>query len=281
MSTHLDNTYGAAFIGMVVAAVLYGVSCLQAFYYYTHQNDTWHNKLTVTAAMIFDTVHQALITHAVYTYTITDWGNVEQLQLMVWSLLVEVLFTALTALIVQSFLTMRIWRLSNRNIYITGACAVLVVAGFVSTIVYFFKALRFKTLASLATVEGESMAVNVFGAAADILIAATLCTILHVSRSRVHKFDAMINKLIIFSVNTGLLTSLCALGSLISTIAAGKTFIYVPFYFCLGRVYTNSLLATLNARKIIRGSSVTTRLGESISVSLAAPPKSPSGQVNM
>ena len=56
------------------------VSCVQAFYYYTHQNDSWHIKhsvresirilsivilswIEVTAVMIFDTVHQALITH--------------------------------------------------------------------------------------------------------------------------------------------------------------------------------------------------------------------------
>ena len=57
----------------------------------------------VTAVVIFDTVHQALITHTgecialiprllhginkaivVYTYTITDWGNPDQLQLIVW-----------------------------------------------------------------------------------------------------------------------------------------------------------------------------------------------------
>ena len=57
----------------------------------------------VTAVVIFDTIHQALITHTggciamiptllysinmaivVYTYTITDWGNPDQLQLIVW-----------------------------------------------------------------------------------------------------------------------------------------------------------------------------------------------------
>ena len=59
------------------------VSCVQALYYYTHQNDGWYLKLSVrssiqisihdflwvilytkvTAVVIFDTVHQALITH--------------------------------------------------------------------------------------------------------------------------------------------------------------------------------------------------------------------------
>ncbi|KAG7096666.1 hypothetical protein E1B28_004081 [Marasmius oreades] len=82
----------------------------------------------------------------------------------------------------------------------------------------------------------------------------------------------MISKLIVFSVSTGLLTSICAIASLISVrfcytkfllstmtlpllknLVWGKTLIYVTFYFCLGRLYSNSLLATLNARKSIRG----------------------------
>lgn len=57
------------------------VSCVQALYYFTNQNDGWYLKLSVrssiwifpsivvlsyvevTAVIIFDTVHQALITH--------------------------------------------------------------------------------------------------------------------------------------------------------------------------------------------------------------------------
>jgi len=236
---------------MVVAAVLYGVTCVQALYYYTHQNDGWYLQLSVTAVVIFDTIHQALITHTVYTYTITDWGNPDQLQLIVWSLLVEVIFTGLTALIVQGFLTMRIWRLSNRNIYITGTSVILIIGGFVTLIVYVARALQFVTLSSLERVKGESISVNVLGAAADLFIAGMLCSLLNVSRTGFRRSDAIINRLILFTVNTGLLTSLCALASLISILAAPNTYIYIAFFFCLGRLYTNSLLASLNARKVL------------------------------
>jgi len=210
------------------------------------------HQISVTA-IILDTLHQALITHTVYTYTITDWGNPAQLQVLVWSLLVEVIFTGITAFVVQSFLTIRIWRLSGRNVYITGTAATLVLGGLLSCIIYLSRAFKYKTLEGLANVKAESMSVNVIGAAADVLISGTLCTLLNFSRTGFHKSDAIINKLIIFTVNTGLLTSLCALASLISILVAGNTFVYIAFFFCLGRLYTNSLLATLNARKTIRG----------------------------
>ncbi|KAH0579391.1 hypothetical protein H2248_003530 [Termitomyces sp. 'cryptogamus'] len=43
------------------------------------------------------------------------------------------------------------------------------------------------------------------------------------------------------------------MASLISLIASPLTLIYATFYFCIGRLYTNSFLATLNARKAITG----------------------------
>ncbi|KAH6880981.1 hypothetical protein BKA70DRAFT_171516 [Coprinopsis sp. MPI-PUGE-AT-0042] len=250
----LDSTTGAAFVGMVVAAALHGVSCVQAWYYYTHQTDKWPTKLLVASVMIFDTVHQALITHTVYTYSITYWGSPAQLNNLVWSLLVEVLFNGFTAVLVQSFLTHRVYLLSNRNYFLTGVLVLLVAAEFVCVIVFTAISLQLETFTNLANLETLSVTVNALAAAGDVLIAASLCTILHKSRTGFRKSDTMINKLIIFSVNTGFLTSLCAVASLISITVAGHSFLYIAFFFCIGRLYTNSLLATLNARKKIRGS---------------------------
>ncbi|KAJ7467339.1 hypothetical protein B0H11DRAFT_2197312 [Mycena galericulata] len=47
--------------------------------------------------------------------------------------------------------------------------------------------------------------------------------------------------------------SLCALASLITLIISPKTLIYASFYFCIGRFFSNALLASLNARSVIRG----------------------------
>ncbi|KAF8075270.1 hypothetical protein FPV67DRAFT_1665992 [Lyophyllum atratum] len=245
----LDNTLGAAFIGVVVAAVLHGVSCVQAWYYYTHQKDTWPTKalvsgaehlyaivtefhLKVGAVMTFDTIHQILISHTVYTYVITNYDNPAHLGTLVWSLLVEVLFNGFTAVLVQGFLTMRVWRLSNRNIWFTSAVTILVVGEFGCVVAFGAMSLHFRTFAELQSLKYLSIAVNALAAAGDVLIAAILCTLLHRSRTGFHRSDTMINKLIV---------------------VAGNTFLYIAFFFCIGRLYSNSLLATLNARKMIRG----------------------------
>jgi len=62
-----------------------------------------------------------------------------------------------------------------------------------------------------------------------------------------------INKLIMFSISTGFLTSLDAIAAIVSITLWPHMFACVAFYFCIGRLYCNTLLVTLNARKGLRG----------------------------
>ncbi|KAF8812047.1 hypothetical protein BYT27DRAFT_7088201 [Phlegmacium glaucopus] len=263
------------------------VSCVQAWYYFTHQTDTWPIKLLVSAVMFFDTIHQALITHTVYTYTITNWGNPAELQKLVW--LVEVLFNGFTALLVQSFLAIRVWRLSNRRIALTSVVALLVLGEFGMYLLHFSSTINLETDVAIYYNQALSILVNALAAAGDVLIAATLCIILHLSRTGFHrqvtpvaqlkKRAFNIDRLYLplldsFNIQKLILLSICAVASLVSIVVAGHTFIYIGFFFCIGRLYTNSLLATLNARKMIRiaGEGIQTT-SENLSVSLREFPK--------
>ncbi|KAA1465966.1 hypothetical protein DENSPDRAFT_876136 [Dentipellis sp. KUC8613] len=249
----LDSTMGATFVGVLVGAMLYGVSCLQTWHYYReYSHDAFSIKLLVGAVWVCDTVHQILISHTMYTYVITNFANPAILGELVWSLIVEVLFNGFTAVLVQCFFTLRIYRLSNKNVPITAVVLLLVIGQFGVTVAYASKAIHMTTFAQLATLKGLSMSVNALTAASDVSIAVALCSMLHRSRTGFRASDSMINKLILFTMNTGLLTSLDAICSLASIAASPNTFIYICFFFTLGRLYSNSLLATLNARKAIR-----------------------------
>lgn len=260
-----DNTFGAFLIGVVVSAALYGVTCLQTWYYFSRYfSDPWYTKLLVGAVFVSDTTHQALITHTVYTYLVTDFGNASDLEKLVWSLSVEVLFNGFTGFMVQSFLAKRVYHLSNKNMIITASVMSLVIAEFVIVIIYVAKAVGLTTFAQVPQIRSLSMSINAIAAAGDILIAVLLCTLLQRSRTGFRRSDTMIKKLMLFTINTGLLTSVCAMMSFISIAVWPDTYIYIAFYFCVGRLYCNSLLATLNARKGVRRDSC----DEHLSISL-------------
>jgi len=206
-----------------------------------------------------------LISHTVYTYVITNYGNAPQLGDLVWSLVVEVLFNGFTALLVQSFFVLRIWKLSERNLWLTIPVLLLVLGEFGAVLGYVIQALQLSTFDQLDGLKPLSMTVNALAAAGDVLIAAILCTMLHRSRTGFKRSDSLINKLIIFTINTGFLTSVCAVLSLVTIVALPDTFVYICFYFTLGRLYSNSLLATLNARKLLRDKAA---VGEVLSLEL-------------
>ncbi|KAG7445905.1 uncharacterized protein BT62DRAFT_141887 [Guyanagaster necrorhizus] len=259
----VDNTMGAAFIGVIIAACLYGVSCVQTWYYFNqYQTDVWYIKSLVAIVWLFDSVHQALISHTVYYYVVTNFSNPTEQENLVWSILLEVLFNGFIGFLVQSFLTMRVWRLGNENVALTAVITCLVLTEFGCSVAFTIQSMKLSTWADLTHMRGLSMTVNVVGAISDVLIAASLFYFLHRSRTGFKQSDTMISKLILFSVSTGLMTSVCAVASLISILIWGKTLIYVAFYFSLGRLYSNSVLATLNARKSIRGLSEAGDMGD-------------------
>ncbi|KAL4067188.1 hypothetical protein V8B97DRAFT_977681 [Scleroderma yunnanense] len=246
----VDATFGALLLGVVISAILYGVAVLQIIFYYTRYTaDSWYIKSLVLVVFISDTMHQALITHSVFTYLVTDIGAPAELGKIVWSLVVEVLFNAITAFLVQCFLMMRVYRLSNKNTIVTVSVMAVVLAEFIMSLIYVSKTLTYETFNELGGFKSLSSAINATTAASDIMIMGCLCYLLQKYRTGFRRSDAIITRLIIFSVNTGLLTSILAIASLITISLWPDDFIYIAFYFCLGRMYCNTLLATLNEVK--------------------------------
>ncbi|KAJ8090192.1 hypothetical protein PM082_018782 [Marasmius tenuissimus] len=259
----LELTFGAALVGVLIASIFYGVSVIQTYIYFVvkpsetprERHDGWCMKSLVGSVFVFDTIHQIFICHTIYTYLVLDAGDPLALNTVVWSLLAEVLFNGLIGFLVQSFLTWRVWLLSKRNYWLTAPAFLLVLAEFGCIIAFGIKALVFvRTFADLATMKWLSILVNALAAAGDVYITGSLSFLLHRSRTGFQRSDAIITKLIHFTVNTGLLTTCCAVGSLISILAAPTTFIYIAFFFTIGRLYANSLMCTLNARSYIRNS---------------------------
>ncbi|KAH9932042.1 uncharacterized protein BXZ73DRAFT_101417 [Epithele typhae] len=248
--TLLDETMGMLFIGVLIAGILYGVSCTQVYFYFSrYSRDPMYMKLLVLGVWVSDTIHQALISHSLYWYLVTNYGQPATLALLAPTIIIEVVIQAVTGLLVQCFFAARVYRLSGQNWYLTVPVGLLIAVEFAVSTAYTARALKFASFAELTEVKALSISINAFAAAGDVCIAIILCTILQTSKTGFQRSTRLINKLMIFSLNTGLLTSICACLSLITILALPDTFVYIVFFFIIGRLYSNSFMATLNARK--------------------------------
>ncbi|TEB22409.1 hypothetical protein FA13DRAFT_1515668 [Coprinellus micaceus] len=248
----LDNTMGAMFIGVLISGVLHGICLLQAFFYFTnYRNDHWLLKSMVGTTILFDAIHLCFVSHSMYHYLVSNWGDENELKRLVWSVLMEALLTGLNAGIVQAFYAFRVWTLSKRNWFLTITILVFIFAEAGCGVAWVAISMGFETYTDLLRINPLTITINALSTAVDVFIAVSMCWLLHGSRTGFRRSDTIITNLMIFVVNTGMLTSLCAIASLTSLVASPRTLIYATFYFCIGRFYTNSFLATLNARKTI------------------------------
>ncbi|KAA1470135.1 hypothetical protein DENSPDRAFT_835858 [Dentipellis sp. KUC8613] len=254
----LDSTLGAALLGVFISAALYGVLSLQSWSYFRYYNrDPLSTRILVGLVWLCETTHQVLISHAVYSYTVTNYANPTFLEQLIWSATVEIIFHGLAAILVQGFFTLRIYHLSNQKIMLAAPAGAFAIGQLVVTIIYAVKAIRTDTFSELDGLRHWTLALSIVTLAANVAIATTLCILLHRSRTTFRKSDSLINKLIIYTINTGFVTSLDALIALVTVASMPNNFVYMVFFFSMGRLYSNSLVATLNTRKKLRAEAST------------------------
>jgi len=112
--------------------------------------------------------------------------------------------------------------------------------------------IRGSQLDSLTPNTGLSVASLACSAVGDLLISASLCFFYHRNRTGVKRTDRILNLLILYAINTGLLTTIVAICTVILEVALrGTQWDTIP-YFVLSKCYVNSVLATLNARTKLR-----------------------------
>ncbi|RXW22269.1 hypothetical protein EST38_g3576 [Candolleomyces aberdarensis] len=94
---------------------------------------------------------------------------------------------------------------------------------------------------------------------ADVLIAGSLCILLHGSRTGFRRTDALVTTLIVYAVNRCLLTATAAVVEVIVFSLRSYALWYLAIDFVIGKLYANSFLASLNSRQALQ-----TRAGPSI-----------------
>ncbi|KAI0777636.1 hypothetical protein BD413DRAFT_609959 [Trametes elegans] len=186
---HPGPTVGAFFVGGIVGASLYGLTCSQGFVYYTRrQKDSPLVRYYVLIVWLVNTVAIFLMTHILYYYFITHYGNPMAFMNPIWSLVTLVLLTV--------------------PLYFNFASSVL----------------------------------------ADASVAAALLCLFRGTKSGNSRTNSFLGRLMLYTVNTGLLTAADSAVALITYASMPNNFIFLTPYLVLSHLYTNALLASMNER---------------------------------
>lgn len=245
------GTFGAFLIGIIASSCLFGVTCTQTWYYYTRYSDGTVLKVMVGTIWTLEVLHLAFGSHAIYYYVILHYGDPAALTEVTWSVSLNVSVTALIALLVYLYYARRIYQLSNYNIPLVAVVVIpsicrlgtsMCITGYSLHLKYYILFDR-STMASLIR---ASLALYVV---TDLLVALLLCYFLHSSRTGIKRTDTLINRLMVYAVHNGLITSVADIFVIAFNIAYPKNLVYLAVYQVVANLYSNSFLATLNARR--------------------------------
>ncbi|KAJ7137518.1 hypothetical protein C8R43DRAFT_1019570 [Mycena crocata] len=253
MGSAIDGTYGAMFIGVLFATFFQGILTVQAYIYYeSFPDDLRRIKFLVGTVWILDAAHLVLICQTCYHYLITNWGNDAALLIATYELDLHLIFVGLATLVCQAFFLHRIWMFSKGNWIMTSVLSAGCLATFGLDVSLSVQILPVRSVAVFNRHTAEVVGLFTTGAVVDMAIALVLVFYLQQGKTQFDRTNFVVARVLHYTVATGLITSILAIGCLAAYFAAPHTFIFIAMHFSLGRLYTNALLATLNSRRNLR-----------------------------
>ncbi|KAF7366848.1 MFS general substrate transporter [Mycena sanguinolenta] len=256
MAVDLGLTFGALLLGVLIASTAYGLTIVQTYIYFDRfPNDDMINKITVWLLFVLETFHTAISWHMIYYYLILNFGNLGTfLEQPIWSLSTLVIVTHIIEFTRQCFYARRVFFLSGRSVIISMIILVLATIGAGFGIVV---GVRFDRtiLASIhPTIYSWGVTSIVGLTSADMVI--TVSSIYYLKQGKRGNYaqtESLLDKLMLWTGSTGMITSTISLAFLGAFIGAPDALVYLALDQILTRVYVNTLLATLNFRAVLRG----------------------------
>ncbi|KAK7030122.1 hypothetical protein R3P38DRAFT_3266922 [Favolaschia claudopus] len=270
----VGNTFGALLIGAIISYTLLGISTIQVHMYFKRfPQDSLKVKCMVGGVWLGEIGQSISFAIALYTVLITNFGHPERLSHFPTSLIVSACLASLVTFTVQIFFAYRIYTLS-KSLYIPTLCWMLSLFRLIPSNVILFGGIhdpgeilnRWSTLFN---------AIWVVSALNDILVAGTMVVLLRERQARVlERTSAVVDKLITWTIETGMVTSICSIimvvvfltlrttreSYLLTFISSSCLFpwlitvsvVWLAIWVVIPRLFSNSLLASLNSRASLR-----------------------------
>ncbi|KAH7923814.1 hypothetical protein BV22DRAFT_1130327 [Leucogyrophana mollusca] len=251
LNLDLNNTFGALFIGSTLAAILFGFTNVQAFVYFQNHRGSGITffKLVICYLWILDAIHLAFVAHMIYYYLINNYANPLALPVIVWSFQAQVVVDVLIIYAVHLLYVQRLWILSRgRSRILPSIITAIVVLGSAVAITLVWAVYKCHVFTDLIGIEWSTFLTLGTISVVDMLIAASMCYLLTTARTGFSRTDSFITKLMVYILNTGLLTSLCSLTAIITCAAMPRNFVFLGVEFLCAKLYVNAFVALLNAR---------------------------------
>ncbi|KAJ7249629.1 hypothetical protein C8J57DRAFT_1723826 [Mycena rebaudengoi] len=238
----LDTITGALLIGTWANSLLYTAELVQAIYYFRHfKHDDWKLKTLVAVTFLIDTVSTVVDYVCVYLYVITHAGDPLYLVNTHWPLPFYVIATAVVAIVVQTFLVVRYWRITQKTI-VALFLALLIASAFGGSFACGLMIALYPTFEDRRKIKIPATIWLVTEVIADLGIAAALLWELRKVRDIMGDKRSVLDRLVAVTLQTGTAAATLAVAALIAYLLKPESNLPGGITYTLGRVYVLTLV---------------------------------------
>ncbi|KAJ3517294.1 hypothetical protein NLJ89_g602 [Agrocybe chaxingu] len=250
MSDHVggsDRGLGAPFLGYSIGCLLFGITALQAYQYFTnYPKDSRMRKRFTLFICSLDLAHLVIGAYMLYNILIYYGCETNPEQRVVG------VFKTATVVSVQAFYTSQIWK-SAAAAFLLYLLKLRLLHSFTPSEKVLVPNFALKSVFSNAlTILGQIVIFLGLGSAAfvDFVLGSMMALIVYSSRGEATQRGAdIVTFLVLFFVGTGLLTAVAHLVLIALYASQPRNLLYMGMEFCITRLYTNSVLALFNSKK--------------------------------
>ncbi|KAF9267002.1 hypothetical protein L218DRAFT_955480 [Marasmius fiardii PR-910] len=244
--------------GFVISLFCSGITVVQAYLYFPHPTDGRVIQTIAVVMLILDLASSALIAQSLYYYLIPHYGSLAQLNSVTLELSTECLISSVITFISQMFFVYQIYKVNHASklaralaiiIAIGAAFTLIAGSGCVWTMVVFQHGVLANRNKTFATTFGVAKGV---ASLTDIIATVSMYFLLSASKTGITQTNQLVNSLMTFFVNRGVLVTVVQLMTLIMFYAIPDKLYWLSFHINVTRLYANTFFAMLNARKHLR-----------------------------
>ncbi|KAJ6504255.1 hypothetical protein C8R47DRAFT_183518 [Mycena vitilis] len=245
---------GPILIGAHLNTCLFGVSASQFTTYYASSRgraDSVVIRLLVFWEFIISAFDTATSVYFIWLYLVENLFNPAFLQSAPWPLTAVPLLTALSACPVQIFMACRVFQLSQSRVLFALLATLTVAHGAIAaaTSLLAFEVADFNAGSALKPVADSWLGITVVN---DLSITVFLIYYLNRSRTGFRRTDGVLVRLMRSALESAAFATFFSIMVLIMFTKFPATGFHLMFSQPMGRIYTSTLLSTLNNRESLR-----------------------------
>ncbi|KAF8074484.1 hypothetical protein FPV67DRAFT_582938 [Lyophyllum atratum] len=241
---------GPIFIGNLLNYAFMGVLVVQVYFYsLAFKSDRLPLKALVGLVLGLDIIQTGFSTHCSWDVLIVSWGDMAHVQEQTWSVTTLAPMAGSVAFVVQCYYAWRVWILGAHHRITLPIVSLICLSGLASFIMSLCYGIAMNLELSVIASHLQAKFLVAWlstSMVCDLLITITLVIQLHLRRNQHFRFvNEVVHRTIRMAIETGALTCGIAIAELASY---GRSTYFNMLIILCGKVYSNSLLASLNSR---------------------------------